>query len=83
MELQEIKKELENIKVRKTVLQTFIDQANEKCRAIEQKYGIKTQEELEQLLKQEEIKLNTAVEDAEKYLNETSQILAEYESLIK
>lgn len=81
-ELEALKKDLMDVNNKRIKLETIVEQAKQQCEKIEQKYNIKNEEELRNLLEKAEDDYNKCIADAMTYLAEAKQALIPYESLL-
>lgn len=81
-ELEVLKKELQEVTNKQIRLETIIEQANEQCREIEQKYNISSEAELKALLEKAEEDYKNQVEKATVYLIDAKQALMPYEGML-
>lgn len=81
-ELECLKNELQEVINKQIRLETIIEQAAQQCAEIEQKYGIKSELELKQLLEKSEEKYKNEIEKASIYLIDAKQALAPYEAML-
>lgn len=77
-ELEQIKSQLNEINNKRVRYQTLKEQALAQCKAIEEKYGIKSLAELQALKDKAQTAYNTAVQEAQKYIQDTNRVLSEY-----
>lgn len=77
-ELEQIKAQLNEINNKRVRYQTLKEQAIAQCKAIEEKYGIKSLDELKALVDKAQIAYDTSVQAAQKYIQDTNRVLSEY-----
>jgi len=77
-ELEQIKSQLNEINNKRVRYQTLKEQALAQCKAIEEKYGIKSLAELQALKDKAQTAYDTAVQEAQKYIQDTNRVLSEY-----
>jgi len=77
-ELEQIKSQLNEIDNKRVRYQTLKEQALAQCKAIEEKYGIKSLAELQALKDKAQTAYDTAVQEAQKYIQDTNRVLSEY-----
>ena len=82
MNFSELNKELQNVNAERIRVETVIEQATNRCREIEQKYNISSVEELELILNQKKQKYENAMFEAETYINNTKQVLSQYQGVL-
>ena len=81
-DLIKLKSELQEITNKQIRLETVIEQAKQQCREIEEKYHIKSEEELKKLLDKAEADYNNSLIEACNYLTEAKLALAPYEGMV-
>lgn len=77
-ELELIKSQLNEINNKRIRYNTLKEQALKQCAEIEQKYGVKSLEELEVLVKKAQADYDASIQKAQKYIEETNKVFAEY-----
>jgi len=77
-ELEQIKSQLNEINNKRVRYQTLKEQALAQCKAIEEKYGIKSLAELQALKDKAQTAYDTAVQEAQKYIQDTNRVISEY-----
>ena len=80
--LQQIQSQLNDINMKRVKLQTLIEQAQKQCEVIEQKYGIKSPEELQELMDKTQKEYEEQLKQAEEYITKTNEQLAQYNGVI-
>ena len=81
-ELEELKKELQEVNNKQIRLQTIVEQAKQQCAEIEKKYNINNEAELKALLDNAEETYKQNLEKATIYLLDAKQALQPYEGLL-
>ena len=81
-ELEQIQSQINEINNKRIRYQTLKDQAIKQCQDIEQKYGIKSLEELEALVDKANVEYQTAVQSAQKYIEDTNKVFAGYNGIL-
>lgn len=81
-ELEQIKAQLNDINNKRIRYQTLKEQAIVQCKAIEEKYGIKSLSELKSLLDKAQAEYDKSIEDAKKYIEDTNKIFSEYQGVL-
>lgn len=81
-DLEMLKKELQDVTSKQIKLETLIEQAKQQCALIEQKYNIKTEEELKQLVASAEKEYMDKIQQATVYLADAKHALLPYEGLL-
>lgn len=80
--LQQIQSQLNEINNKRVRLQTLVEQANKQCEVIEQKYNIKSLEELKSLMEKAQLEYEQQIKLAEDYITKTNEQLAQYNGVI-
>ena len=81
-ELEALKKDFMELNNKRIKLETIVEQAKQQCESIEQKYNIKNEQELKQLLDDAEQNYTKCLSDAVTYLADVRQALIPYENLL-
>ena len=81
-ELDNLKQELQEVTNKQIRLETIIEQAKQQCSEIEQKYNIKSEEELKAILEKAETDYENSLANACKYLADAKLALAPYEGMV-
>lgn len=81
-ELEQIKSQLNDINNRRIRYQTLKEQALAQCKAIEDKYGIKSLDELKSLVDKAQIEYDKSVQEAKTYIEQTNKIFSEYQGVL-
>lgn len=81
-ELEALKKDFMELNNKRIKLETIVEQAKQQCESIEQKYNIKNEQELKQLLDEAEQNYTKCLADAVTYLADVRQALIPYENLL-
>lgn len=81
-ELEQIQAQLNEINNKRVRYQTLKEQAVKQCKAIEEKYGISTKEELEKLVSQAQLAYDNSVAEAKKYIEETNKVFEGYQGIL-
>lgn len=63
-------------------VQTLVDQAQKQCETIEAKYNVSSLEELKALMDKAQHDYEQEVQQAEQYVQETTQILNSYQGIL-
>lgn len=82
MNLTELQTQLRDINTKRVKLQTLKEQAEKQCELVEQKYGVKSLEELKILMDKAQEDYNQQVALAQDYITKTNQQLAQYTGII-
>lgn len=77
-----LKNKLNEINNQRIRIQTLIDQAEKQCQAIQLKYNVKSLDELKVLVDKAKQEYDQEVENAQKYIEETSQVLNSYQGIL-
>ena len=80
--LELLKSQLNDINTKRVRIQTLVEQAQKQCQEIEQKYNVKSLEELKALVDKAELDYQKQVEEAQKYIQETNQVLSTYQGIL-
>ena len=80
--LELLKSQLNDINTKRVRIQTLVEQAQKQCQEIEQKYNVKSLEELKALVDKAELDYQKQVEEAQKYIQETHQVLSTYQGIL-
>lgn len=80
--LEQIKAQLNDINNQRIKYSTLKEQALNKCAEIEQKYGVKSLEELETLVQKAQAEYEKSVLSAQKYIEDTNKIFAGYNGVL-
>ena len=81
-ELESINSQLNKINNDRIRYQTLVEQANKTCKDIETKYNISNAEQLYALLSQAELEYQNELAKAQSYINETNQVLSQYQGVL-
>lgn len=81
-ELESINSQLNKINNDRIRYQTLVEQANKTCKDIETKYNITNAEQLYALLSQAELEYQNELAKAQSYINETNQVLSQYQGVL-
>ena len=81
-ELEQIQSQINEINNKRIRYQTLKDQAIKQCQDIEQKYGIKSLEELKALVDKANVEYQTAVQSAQKDIEDTNKVFAGYNGIL-
>ena len=81
-ELEQIQSQINEINNKRIRYQTLKDQAIKQCQDIEQKYGIESLEELKALVDKANVEYQTAVQSAQKYIEDTNKVFAGYNGIL-
>lgn len=81
-ELELINSQLNDINAKRVRYQTLIDQAQKQCEEIEKKYNVNSLEELKTLVDKADAEYQQQVQEAQKYITETNQLLASYNGVL-
>ena len=81
-ELESINSQLNKINNDRIRYQTLVEQANKTCKDIETKYNINNAEQLYALLSQAELEYQNELAKAQSYINETNQVLSQYQGVL-
>jgi DNA-binding IscR family transcriptional regulator len=81
-DLEMLNKEFQQISSKQIKLETIIEQAVQQCKEIEEKYNIKSEEELKALLDKAQQEYFNQVEKVTIYLADAKQALMPYEGLL-
>ena len=81
-ELEMIKSQLQDINNKRVKYETLIEQAKKQCQEIEQKYNIKSEEELKILLDNAQIEYEKELQNANQYIEDTNKQLSNYQGLL-
>ena len=81
-ELEQIQSQINEINNKRIRYQTLKDQAIKQCQDIAQKYGIKSLEELKALVDKANVEYQTAVQSAQKYIEDTNKVFAGYNGIL-
>lgn len=81
-DLEMLNKEFQQISSKQIKLETIIEQAVQQCKEIEEKYNIKSEEELKALLDKAQQEYINQVEKVTIYLADAKQALMPYEGLL-
>lgn len=81
-ELEQIKSQLNDINNKRVRFQTLKEQAIAQCKAIEEKYGIKSLDELKALMDKANTSYLKAVQEAQKYIEDTNRVFSEYTGIL-
>lgn len=80
--LASLQLQINEINNKRVKLQTLKEQAVKQCELIEQKYGVKSLEELKALMDKAQEEYNQQVQLAQEYITNTNQQLAQYTGII-
>lgn len=80
--LASLQAQINDINNKRIKLQTLKDQAVKQCEVIEQKYGVKSLEELEELMNKAQTEYNEHLLLAQDYITKTNQQLSQYTGII-
>lgn len=81
-DLEMLNKEFQQISSKQIKLETIIEQAVQQCKEIEEKYNIKSEEELKALLDKAQQEYINQVEKVTTYIADAKQALMPYEGLL-
>ena len=81
-DLEMLNKEFQQVSSKQIKLETLIEQAVQQCNDIEQKYNIKTEAELKELLDQAQREYLDEIQKATVYIADAKQALMPYEELL-
>lgn len=81
-ELELIKNQLTEINNKRVKYNTLKEQALKQCKEIEQKYGVKSVEELKVLVDKAQAEYEKTLKDAKTYIEKTNKILESYQGVI-
>lgn len=80
--LATLQAQINEINNKRVKLQTLKEQAEKQCELIEQKYGVKSLEELKDLMDKAQTEYNEQILLAQEYITNTNQQLAQYTGII-
>ena len=81
-ELEIIKSQLNDINNKRVKLQTLVEQAQKQCSEIEEKYGVKSPDELLELMTKAEEAYKRSLNEARQYIQATNKVLDGYVGII-
>lgn len=81
-EIAQIQAQINKINNERIKYQTLKEQAQKQCQAIEEKYGIKSIDELKALVDKAQAEYSAALEEARAYINSTNQVLSTYQGIL-
>lgn len=81
-ELETLRHEYQELNNKRIKLQTIVEQATQACAEIEEKYNIKNEKELQELLSKKQAEYESAVTTATEKVVELQQALLPYEGVI-
>lgn len=81
-ELEIIKSQLNDINNKRVKLQTLVEQAQKQCSEIEEKYGVKSPDELLALMTKAEEAYKRSLNEARQYIQDTNKVLDGYVGII-
>lgn len=77
-----LKNKLNEINNQRIRIQTLVDQAQKQCEAIQLKYNVNSLEELKILVDKAKQEYEQEVQNAQKYIDETSKVLNSYQGIL-
>ena len=80
--LTTLQEQINDINKKRIKLQTLKEQAQKQCEIIEQKYGVKSLQELKDLVDKAQEEYNQQVQLAQDYISKTNQQLSQYTGII-
>jgi F0F1-type ATP synthase membrane subunit b/b' len=80
--LELLKSQLNDINTKRVRIQTLVEQAQKQCEEIEKKYNVSSLEELKVLVDKAELEYRNQVQEAQKYIQETNQVLSTYQGIL-
>lgn len=80
--LELLKSQLNDINTKRVRIQTLVEQAQKQCEEIEKKYNVSSLEELKVLVDKAELEYQNQVQEAQKYIQETNQVLSTYQGIL-
>lgn len=80
--LTALQEQINDINKKRIKLQTLKEQAQKQCEIIEQKYGVKSLQELKDLVDKAQEEYNQQVQLAQDYISKTNQQLSQYTGII-
>ena len=80
--LELLKSQLNDINTKRVRIQTLVEQAQKQCEEIEKKYNVSSLEELKILVDKAELEYQNQVQEAQKYIQETNQVLSTYQGIL-
>lgn len=81
-EIEVIKSQLNDINNKRIKYQTLKEQAIKQCKEIEEKYNIKSIEELEAKVNSLQSEYDNVLQKAQEYITKTNEILSDYSGII-
>lgn len=81
-QIEIIKNQLNDINNKRVRIQTLVEQSKKQCEEIEQRYGVKSLEELQALMNQAQLDYDQELQKAQNYIQETNQILSTYQGIL-
>ena len=81
-EIEVIKSQLNDINNKRIKYQTLKEQAIKQCKEIEEKYNIKSIEELEAKVNSLQSEYDNVLQKAQDYIAKTNEILSDYSGII-
>ena len=81
-ELEQIKSQLNDINNKRIRYQTLKEQAIAQCKAIEDKYGIKSLDELKVLVDKAQADYDNSIKAAQDYIDQANRVFSEYQGII-
>ena len=80
--LTTLQEQINDINKKRIKIQTLKEQAQKQCEIIEQKYGVKSLQELKDLVDKAQEEYNQQVQLAQDYISKTNQQLSQYTGII-
>ncbi len=82
MDLNTLTQQLNQINTQRVKFQTLAEQAKNQCKEIEEKYNVTSLEELTMLKQKAQESYDKTCQEAQDYLTENKNVIAQYEGLI-
>ena len=81
-DLELIKSQLNEINNKRVKYQTLKEQALKQIESIQEKYNIKSIDELKALMDEAQLKYEQSIKEAERYIEEANSIFTKYQGVI-